>query len=197
MREQSLEWDLAIRDEARALLLTTAENVHEACTVSCRRNMCLLTSIVVWPPSPTNATRPHVPADCSAPRRPSDEPEQSMVVSAPSPRVRSWIAFTASASLALITCSAPKSRASARRSGTTSTAMTRAPIARPSIVALSPTGPWPKIASVSRPDTSMRLRAPYAVPVPHETDAPSSNDSSSGSGTQVNAGAFIYRACPP
>ena len=44
--------------------------------------------------------------------------------------------------------------------GEMSTAMMRAPIAAPRSVALSPTGPCPKTASVSRPETSSRLSAP-------------------------------------
>jgi hypothetical protein len=43
----------------------------------------------------------------------------------------------------------------------------------------------------------MRLSAPYAVPVPHETEAPSSNESESGKGTQVKAGASMNGAWPP
>ena len=78
-----------------------------------------------------------------------------------------------------------------------STATTRAPMAVPSCVALSPTGPWPKTASVSRPETSSRFKAPYAVPVPHEMAAPSSKESSSGSGTSVRAGTFMSGAWAP
>src|SRR5262249_4126164 len=76
-------------------------------------------------------------------------------------------------------------------------AITRAPIAAPSIVALSPTGPCPNTASVSRPDTSSRFSAPYAVPVPQATAAPSSNVSSSGTGTFGRARTLLYSACAP
>src|SRR5439155_5927167 len=60
-----------------------------------------------------------------------------------------------------------------------------------------PDRPWPKTASVSRPETSRRLSAPYAVPVPHEIAAPSSKVSDSGSGTSVDAGTVMNGACPP
>ena len=72
-----------------------------------------------------------------------------------------------------------------------------APMATPSIVALSPTGPCPKTASVSRPDTSRRFNAPYAVPVPHEMAAPSSKEITSGIGTSVLAGTTMNGACAP
>ena len=55
-----------------------------------------------------------------------------------------------------------------------STAMTYAPLAAPNIVALRPTGPWPKTARVSLPVTESRLSAWYAVPVPQAQAAPSS-----------------------
>ena len=76
-------------------------------------------------------------------------------------------------------------------------ATTRAPIATPSMVAERPTGPWPKTASVSRPETSRRRSAWYAVPVPHEMAAPSSKESSSGRGTSVEAGTVMNGAWPP
>ena len=79
----------------------------------------------------------------------------------------------------------------AARSAPTSTASTRAPIARASWVALKPTGPWPKMAMVSRPERFNRRNAPKAVPVPQEMAAPVSKESSSGSGTTVKAGAFM------
>jgi len=69
-----------------------------------------------------------------------------------------------------------------------SSAITRAPIAAASCVAESPTGPWPKMAMVSRPEMCIRLSAPKAVPVPQEIAAPASNESASGSGTSVLAG---------
>src|ERR1700674_5562964 len=75
--------------------------------------------------------------------------------------------------------------------------MTRAPIATANCVADNPTGPCPKIAIVPRPERPTRRNAPYAVPVPHEIAAPVSNDRPSGSGTNVLAGTFMYRACPP
>ena len=89
-----------------------------------------------------------------------------------------------------ITASAPKSLASFRRSAEVSTAITRAPIAAPSTVAERPTGPWPNTASVSPPAMRMRRSAPYAVPVPQATAAPSAKDSSSGKGTRVRTGTF-------
>src|SRR5881398_312613 len=96
----------------------------------------------------------------TAATRASGLPVQSIDASTPSPWVSARSAVTGSVSFALITVSAPSSRASVSRSGTTSIAITRAPIARPSIVAERPTGPWPKTARVSRPETSRRLSAP-------------------------------------
>ncbi len=137
-----------------------ALKVHDAWIVSCFRIMSWLISNVVVLPSPTKQTRPQVAALFTAATRASGLPVQSMAASTPSPRVSSRSAATGSASLALITASAPSSRASLSRSGTTSIAITRGPMAAPSIVAERPTGPWPKTASVSRPETSRRLSAP-------------------------------------
>jgi hypothetical protein len=111
-----------------------AENVHEAWRVSCFRSRSWLTSNAVVPPSPTKPTRPQVAALRTAPRRPSEVPEQSIVVSAPSPWVSSRIAATGSVSFALTTASAPDSR-QLQALRAMSTAMTRAPIAAPSSVA--------------------------------------------------------------
>src|SRR5437870_988145 len=115
----------------------TLEKVHEAWIVSCRRIMSWLMSNVVVLPSPTKATRPHVVALRTAATRASGFPVQSIAVSTPSPCVSSRSAATGSVSFAFTTVSAPKSRASASRSGATSIAITRAPIARPSRVALA------------------------------------------------------------
>ena len=60
-----------------------------------------------------------------------------------------------------------------------------------SCTALSPTGPWPNTASVSRPERFMRRSALYAVPVPQEIAAPVAKESSSGSGTSVRAGTVM------
>src|SRR5256885_2059739 len=57
-------------------------------------------------------------------------------------------------------------------------------------VAEGRTGPGPNTASVSPPAMRMRRNAPYAVPVPQATAAPSAKESSSGSGTSVRAGTF-------
>ena len=54
--------------------------------------------------------------------------------------------------------------------------------------ALAPTGPCPKIATVSTPVSPRRLMAWKAVPVPQATAAPWSNGRSSGIFTQVDAG---------
>ena len=64
-------------------------------------------------------------------------------------------------------------------------------------MALKPTGPWPKIARVSRPDSPIRRSAPKAVPVPQEMAAPVSKLNSSGKGTRVRAGAAIWGAWAP
>ena len=48
------------------------------------------------------------------------------------------------------------------------------------MVALSPTGPWPKTATVSDSSNASRLTAWNAVPVPHEQAAASGKPSSSG-----------------
>jgi hypothetical protein len=135
-------------------------NVHEATSVSCLRIRSRLTSMEVAPPSPTKHMRPHVAVLRTAATRGSGSPVQSMVASAPSPRVSSMMAFTGSVSRELTTASAPNCFARASRSAAMSTAMTRAPIAAPSMVAERPTGPCPNTARVSRPETSMRLSAP-------------------------------------
>jgi hypothetical protein len=70
-------------------------------------------------------------------------------------------------------------------------------MAAASCVADRPTGPWPTIATVSRPERFMRRSAPNAVPVPHEMAAPVAKLSSSGSGTSVCAGTFMCGACAP
>ena len=62
--------------------------------------------------------------------------------------------------IASITSSAPKALAIRLRSGDTSRAITRAPMATASCVAESPTGPCPKMAMVSPPCRPTRLRAP-------------------------------------
>jgi hypothetical protein len=111
--------------------------------------------------------------------------------------VSSRIAATTSFVLPSITTCAPNSCASLRRSDEVSMAMTRAPIATANCVADKPTGPWPKIAMVSPPCKLIRFKAPHAVPVPHETAAPVTNESESGSGTSVETGTFMYFACPP
>ena len=73
-----------------------------------------------------------------------------------------------------------------------------APSARPSMAAASPTGPRPVIEEpASRPETSSRSSASYAVPNPHETRAPSTKDSDSGSERQVRSSASRKSACPP
>src|SRR5213592_4489560 len=104
-------------------------NVHEAWIVSCRRIMSWLMSNVVVLPSPTKQTRPQVAALFTAATRASGFPVQSMDASTPAPWVSSRSAATGSVSLALITASAPSSRASLSRSGTTSIAITRGPLA--------------------------------------------------------------------
>ena len=78
-----------------------------------------------------------------------------------------------------------------------SSAITRAPIALANCVPASPTGPWPKIAIVSLPESRIRRSALYAVPEPHEIAAPAEKVSSSASGTSVFAGTLRYFACPP
>ena len=75
--------------------------------------------------------------------------------------------------------------------------MTRAPMATANCVADKPTGPCPKMAIVSPPCRLIRFSAPHAVPVPHETAAPVTKESESGSGTSVETGTFMYFACPP
>ena len=107
------------------------------------------------------------------------------------------MASRASTSAALIAASAPNLFASSRRSGDTSTAMIRTPMAAPSRVALRPTGPWPNTVMVVPPGSAIRLMAPKAVPVPHETAAPSAKDSSSGRSIRVPTGTFIYGAWAP
>ena len=71
-----------------------------------------------------------------------------------------------------------------------------APMALANWVAARPTGPWPKIAIVSRP-VFIRRSAPYAVPDPQAIAAPAEKLSSSRSGTIVSAGTAMYFACPP
>src|SRR6516225_6335920 len=70
------------------------------------------------------------------------------------------IASTGLLERASITSFAPNSRASLRRSGEMSSAMTRAPMATASCVAESPTGPWPKMAMISPPCRLSRFNAP-------------------------------------
>jgi len=91
--------------------------------------------------------------------RASALPVQSSVASAPSPCVRSRIASTGGVAVGSMAVSAPNCSASARRSGDGSTARTRAPITVANWVAARPTGPWPKMASVSRPEIFKRLSA--------------------------------------
>ena len=107
---------------------------------------------------------------------------------APRPFVSSRMASTTSTSAGLITWSAPSSMANARRSGTTSTAITFAPIALADNVPLAPTGPWPNTTTMSRPETSIFLSPFQAVPVPQEMAAPSSKDNSSSRSTRLREG---------
>src|SRR5213592_1265229 len=89
-------------------------NVHDAWIVSCFRIMSWLMSNVVVLPSPTKQTRPQVAALFTAATRASGFPVQSMDASTPAPWVSSRSAATGSVSLALITASAPSSRAHGR-----------------------------------------------------------------------------------
>ena len=69
-----------------------------------------------------------------------------------------------------------------------SIAITRAPIDLANNVPLAPTGPCPKIATVSFPEIAKRLRAWKAVPLPHAHATAFSNVRSSGIFTHVDAG---------
>ena len=92
--------------------------------------------------------------------RASGELEVSKAASTPRPPVRSRMAPAGSLVRGSTVSQAPNALARARRSGLTSSAITRAPIAAASWVADRPTGPWPKIAIVSLPDSLARLSAP-------------------------------------
>jgi hypothetical protein len=70
------------------------------------------------------------------------------------------IAATGSFEPGLTSSSAPNSRARSSRCGLVSSAITRAPIALANCVPAKPTGPWPKMAIVSRPERFMRRSAP-------------------------------------
>src|SRR6266446_9427396 len=91
--------------------------------------------------------------------RPSGWLDVSRVKSAP-PCVRSLIAPIGSFERGLTVSQAPNSFARSSRSGLTSRAMTRAPIAAASWVADRPTGPWPNNAIVSLPESFSRRSAP-------------------------------------
>ncbi len=128
--------------------------------VSCLRRISGLTSIVTWPPSPTKHTVPHAAAQRTAADRPAAAPEVSSEHDTPRPPVNAWMAATGSPPPATIVCVAPNAVARVALAALVSTAITRAPIAAASCVADSPTGPWPKIAMVSRADRFMRASAP-------------------------------------
>ena len=138
----------------------TLEKVHEAWIVSCRRIMSWLMSKVVVLPSPTNATRPPGGRRCAPrPRAASGLPGAVHRGLRHLRRaVSSRSAATGSVSVALIDRLGAERAGERQPLGATSIAITRAPIARPSRVALSPTGPWPKTARVSRPETSEPLQ---------------------------------------
>jgi hypothetical protein len=110
----------------------------------------------------------------SASTRAAPLPEQSMVASQPAPSVRSAICAAASSPAGTTWSTRPSSWAMAIRCGAMSVPITGpAPIARPNIAAARPTGPNPVTSSRSRPDTSRRSSASYAVPKPQDTNAPS------------------------
>ena len=128
--------------------------------VNCLRSTSRLTFRVTSPPSPTKQTLPQGRVAHTAASRAAAAPVQSSAMSTPAPPVSSRSASAAPPSPASTADSAPMPSASARRSATVSRAMTRAPIAAASCVALNPTGPWPNTAMVSRPDSSSRPSAP-------------------------------------
>jgi hypothetical protein len=70
-------------------------------------------------------------------------------------------------------------------------AITLEPIHLAESVPLKPTGPCPKIATLSRPDTLIFFNPFQAVPVPHEIAAPAANESSLGRCTNVRVGTRI------
>src|ERR1700722_15258411 len=173
------------------------EKVQDASSVICRLSSMGLTSICTSPPSPTKHIVPPPLVLRIAFARASGLLDVSNVQSAKRPCVRSLIAATGSLEPGSTTSSAPKSFARCNRCGLMSSAITRAPIALANCVPASPTGPWPKIASVSFPDSRIRRSALYAVPEPQAIAAPAENDNSSGNGTIVLAGTHRYCACPP
>ena len=197
MREELLDVHVPVRHELGAFGLALPRERPGATSVTCRRRRSGLTSSVTWPRSPTKQAVPHDRTERTAAARASGAEEASSVLWAPSPWVRSRIAATMSPDPGSSTSWAPNSRASPRRSGAMSMAMTRAPIITASCVADRPTGPWPKTAIVSPPCRLSLFRAPHAVPVPHEIAAPVTKESESGSGTSVDTGTFMYRAWPP
>ena len=96
--------------------------------------------------------RPNTFVDSTAATRVTASPAASRLASAPSPSVKFFICSDALLSDASIVAQAPESAAMFSRSGEISTAMTRAPISVPNMVAASPTGPCPKTARTSPPE---------------------------------------------
>ena len=107
---------------------------------------------VTSPPSPTMLDRPNTFVDSRAAIRVAGSPAASRVASAPLPCVRSFICSVELLSDASTVAQAPEAAANVSRYGEISTAMIRAPISAPNIVAASPTGPWPNTASTSLPE---------------------------------------------
>src|SRR5215470_8508066 len=195
--EELLHVDLPVGDELGALGLALLRERPRPDQRHLPAQEVRAHSRVTWPRSPTKQAVPHARTERTAAARASGAEEASSVLCAPSPCVSSAIAATMSCAAGSITSAAPNCRASLRRSGAMSTAMTRAPISTASCVAERPTGPWPKMAIVSPPCSAIRRSAPQAVPVPQEMAAPVTKESESGSGTSVDTGTFMYFAWPP
>src|SRR5262245_37942565 len=194
MRSRSM-WLSSMKRAQSAMPI--ALKVQEPISVTCRRSRSGLTLSLTSPPSPTKQAVPQVVTLRTAASRAAGALLHSRVKSAPSPFVFSRMLFSTSSREASTTSAAPNSLARRSRSAFVSTAMTRRPIAAPRRVALRPTGPWPNTARVSPPETRILLNAEKAVPVPQATAAPSAKLSSSGRGTSVFAGTFMYSAWPP
>src|SRR6266850_2040685 len=156
MRSRGILWSAMKRAHSS---MPIALKVQEPISVTCRRSRSGLTSRVTSPPSPTKQAVPQVFTQRTAAWRADAALLHSSERSTPAPFVFSRMFFKTSSREASTTSLAPNCFASAMRSGLVSTAMTRAPIALPRMVADRPTGPWPKTASVSPPASFIRLSA--------------------------------------
>src|SRR5213082_490259 len=144
---------------------------------------------------PSSCTRPPIRTAANAWCRAEGTPDISHTTSAPSPPVSCKTVRTTSSRVALMMTCAPMVRASSRRLGFTSDAMTfAAPAARATPTAKQPIGPHPTMNTVL-PDTSAVSTAWKALPIGSIT-APTAVGMPS-SGSTLVAGMAMYSANAP